>query len=388
MTLHIFNPDHDLALAANLAHFTAPRAGRLLHEELGFIPAIWAESGDAIVVNDVEKAYRAWTQLKEECLEAGLPLADSDKDFSFITRKELSALNACLPNLQISPWGWNLSLRTELLRSGMDETTLPSVETLEQYRQWSHRQWAADHLLPELRGLSELTVGESKCLHHFPEMEYGQDETSLLPSSFVLKSPWSSSGRGVRVLRNGIDERTAKWAANIIEQQGGIMLEPYYDRVLDFAMEYYIDSEGTVHYEGLSIFLTDKGAYSGNLLASEKEKADILCGYLPIELLENVRQRLLDLLAKHLKDYRGALGVDMMVVKEDGYRLHPCVELNLRRTMGHVALALTPQQPIADSCVENSEKRLPLAVMRTVVEGQYKLQISRVETDRAYKLFP
>ena len=32
----------------------------------------------------------------------------------------------------------------------------------------------------------------------------------------------------------------------------------------------------------------------------------------------------------------------MMVVRQDGQlMLHPCVEVNLRRTMGHVALAAT-----------------------------------------------
>ena len=41
--------------------------------------------------------------------------------------------------------------------------------------------------------------------------------------------------------------------------------------------------------------------------------------------------------------YRGYLGVDMMVCasKTPGkYLLNPCVEINMRRTMGHAALAL------------------------------------------------
>ena len=46
-----------------------------------------------------------------------------------------------------------------------------------------------------------------------------------------------------------------------------------------------------------------------------------------------------------LKDrYAGAFGIDMMVVRRDdgdGFLLHPCVEINLRRTMGHVAISLT-----------------------------------------------
>jgi hypothetical protein len=43
--------------------------------------------------------------------------------------------------------------------------------------------------------------------------------------------------------------------------------------------------------------------------------------------------------------YQGPFGIDMMVVStadKDGFLLHPCVEINLRRTMGHVALAIPP----------------------------------------------
>ena len=46
-----------------------------------------------------------------------------------------------------------------------------------------------------------------------------------------------------------------------------------------------------------------------------------------------------------LKDrYAGAFGIDMMVIRRDdgdGFLLHPCVEINLRRTMGHVAISLS-----------------------------------------------
>ena len=39
--------------------------------------------------------------------------------------------------------------------------------------------------------------------------------------------------------------------------------------------------------------------------------------------------------------YVGPFGVDMMVLSDrgNGFKIHPCVELNLRRTMGHVALS-------------------------------------------------
>ena len=45
------------------------------------------------------------------------------------------------------------------------------------------------------------------------------------------------------------------------------------------------------------------------------------------------------LLAHYGQGYRGVLGVDMMVCKatDESFKLHPCVEVNLRMNMGVVA---------------------------------------------------
>ena len=57
-------------------------------------------------------------------------------------------------------------------------------------------------------------------------------------------------------------------------------------------------------------------------------------------MLENIRDIIKNIMSSALKDvYTGPFGVDMMILN-NGY-IHPCVELNLRQTMGHVALALT-----------------------------------------------
>ena len=64
-----------------------------------------------------------------------------------------------------------------------------------------------------------------------------------------------------------------------------------------------------------------------------------------MDLLKAIRQKICTLMGVLLKDrYAGAFGIDMMVVRRDdgdGFLLHPCVEINLRRTMGHVAISLT-----------------------------------------------
>ena len=48
--IHIFNPEHDIALGAHVEQFTAPHAARQLRHDLGFLPMIWAEEGDKVIV--------------------------------------------------------------------------------------------------------------------------------------------------------------------------------------------------------------------------------------------------------------------------------------------------------------------------------------------------
>ena len=46
MTLHVFNPEHDIALAYDNKYFTAPHAGRQLRNDLDYLPVLWAAEGE------------------------------------------------------------------------------------------------------------------------------------------------------------------------------------------------------------------------------------------------------------------------------------------------------------------------------------------------------
>ena len=163
----------------------------------------------------------------------------------------------------------------------------------------------------------------------------------------VVKAPWSSSGRGVKYVSadefrtNGEYPAFQRWVSNIIFRQGGVTVEPYYNKVKDFGMEFEM-LDGKVHYLGLSLFDTVKNAYTGNLLCSEEEKVEIMKKYISEVALLSARQKIIDIVEPALKEnYNGPFGVDMMIAAKDGQlELVSCVELNLRRTMGHVALEL------------------------------------------------
>ncbi len=340
MKLHIFNPEHDLALAANLANFTAPHAGRQLRSDLSYIPFLWADEGDFILVDDIDSAL-----VKAQRVS----YAQAER-VEFVTKAQLEKImHETFLVDSIHPWGWNIALKHELLQLGTPDIMLPTDNALLQARSISSRKWAASHLQRNVLFTSDI-----------------RDLRKLLETKkqIVVKAPWSSSGRGVRYLSSEETEQihssqfsvseqrvqnsqltaSERWAQNIIDKQGGVTIEPYYNKVKDFGMEFET-VDGKVRYLGLSIFGTQKNTYVGNLLASEEEKEQILLNYVSREEIGSIRKNVIAIMEPALKGvYSGPFGVDMMVcATQPGGKdcfVNSCIELNLRRTMGHVALAI------------------------------------------------
>ncbi|MDE6013117.1 MAG: hypothetical protein K2J86_01380 [Prevotella sp.] len=336
MTIRIFNPEHDIALAANLSNFTAPHAGRQLRHDLGFLPALWAEEGDIVLVDDAEQARRSFHRFKglaSRYLEGSLHIsacqfAHSPSVFSSVQAQRLD------------PWGWDLALKARLLRLGVSEKQLPSDNQLDAIRHLSHRRTAIQ-LLPCLQ--REGTLGESFECTSTEEIE----EIIRRYGRLVLKAPWSSSGRGLRFVQESAfkTDHLMGWLRNLLTAQGSVIAEPYYNKVKDFGMEFMVSECGEVRYLGLSLFHTANGAYTGNILATESKKREMINRYIPINLLDDIQKNICtSLTPKFSNHYTGPFGVDMMICTspEGQFLLHPCVEINLRRTMGHVALSLTP----------------------------------------------
>lgn len=347
MTLHLFNPEHDLALAANLSNFTAPHAGRQLRADLGFIPALWAAEDDRVLVESVEDAERRFLLLAHRPFHG------------FIEKEQIRKE----PITGVSVWGWDPAICAFLKRQGVEERLMPNEEQMATIRELSSRRYAM-MLLSQLREPG--TVGEAVMVSTTAEVERQLD----VYGHIVVKAPWSSSGRGVRFMAGTISSNDAGWVRNVIDRQGAVMVEPYYHKVRDFGMEFESDGEGRVTYLGLSLFQTSGGAYTGNILAGEDEKQEMISRYIPIDLFNTIQEKICAWTGALFEGkYQGPFGVDMMVVTrddEEGFLLQPCVEINLRRTMGHVALSLTPfmEGLPKTMCVDYENNRYKICVKR------------------------
>ena len=296
MTLYIFNPENDMALADGKPGYTPPQQIQQMRRELWWLPEWWAEEGD-IVWNGEER----------------LNLSDDTK---------------------IRPWGWSPALCHQLKQAGVQESLLPSAKELEQIRQLSHRQTAVA-LLGELREQLPLDghiCGESVLCQSIEEVE----ETVSKHEETLLKAPWSSSGKGLMPSNN---EQWEAWAKRILKNQGSIVVERLIHKIADFALEFWLDGKGGVEYRGLSLFYTnERGAYLGNWVAPEGQKLAWLAQYIPLQHLQEIREWWEERLSRF--DYSGPVGIDMMLAEEG---ICPCIEVNWRWTMGLVSCLAAEQ---------------------------------------------
>lgn len=319
-SLHLFNPENDLALADGKASFTPP-AGALAVRRAGApLPLWWAEDGDAVLVSDPEIAQKAM-EIKSAHHLNGEIVSDAPA------------------GLRPDPWGWSAYTRRIFENAGVDCALLPSDSDIETIRALSHRRTAIEvH--------RRLSTHESV----MPVEAFSVQDAMLAVDRWgdaVVKLPWSSSGRGV-IYSNAAPRATFEgYVRGMIRRQGSVTIEPRYNRLLDFAMLFHA-ADGHVIYRGLSMFATDgHGFYNGNLVASQKEIArQIGSGY---EAFINPLEDALTAVVGNL--YSGWIGIDMLIHESGGKRLiAPCIEVNMRRTMGvaamHIAEKLKPCRPM------------------------------------------
>ena len=282
--IYIFNPEHDLCIANGDENFVPPRSA------MGFA--------------------KENTDLTEH-------LKRSNKQ-----------------RRQIIPWGWNHSLKKQLINEGIDPTSLPSEDELQFIRTHSRREFALDvH--------SRLNCGDSQVIgpnYRIVATSVSEIEAFISSNgSAVLKSPLSGSGKGIRFVREKLSESDEGWCRRILAKQGSVIVERRFEIIKECAMLFECHHEG-IDFIGYSLFESKNGTYSKNILASNEDIEDLLTGYIPRDTLIAIREDLTAILSDTLAGhYEGFLGVDQIICKTGNPAFIPVSEINLRMTMGLIA---------------------------------------------------
>ena len=317
MKIHLFNPENDLALGLGCRHYTPPPHATAIHRAGALLPMWWAERDDLILAPATlsEEAGRL-----AECFGLNGTVCQDATTFEGIE--------------EAAPWGWSADAKRQFLRAGVRDSILPTDEATMRMRELSHRRMSVE-IVSRLSGEYPIAI-ETTDPDRVVELE------RLNPGCFI-KSPWSGSGRGVFCARSLDSGALHRRAEGIIHRQGSVMVEKGLDKVADFAVLFHC-GEHRAEFMGLSLFQTEaRGMYSGNLVAPQGLLWDRFGQFgLTAELERLIAQLEPILTALIAGDYDGWAGIDMMVYRgADGQlEIMPCVELNLRMTMGVAAMKI------------------------------------------------
>ncbi len=256
----------------------------------------------------------------------------------------------------VRPWGWTpetLARFSPLLKAeGWPRVGSDCMQKLysKELAVELMRAFAAEH--SELATV--LGVGALAGVFCVDEQSVQAHASALLGAHewVVLKAPWGTSGRGMCRVNDwdGRSESEVGWLQRTLHAQGGVVVEPWLDRVCDFSLQFDVGDEGARARPRLTRPLVDRrGQYRGHVLGRP------LAGLEPrvlraiqgdggrapsmLKALESAGR----FVARRLSElgFRGSCGIDALVYREGvELRLKPIVEINARSTMGCVALAL------------------------------------------------
>ena len=318
-SLFVFNPENDLALANGTPYFTPPKMAQKIRFDLQMLPFWLAEGGDFIYApKSIEN------QAFIESVKSFLP-----------SKSEINLRYDDLGELEITPWGWSEALRYEF-STKIDKVTDFNLQKL---RDLSSRETVTEvYNYFSIHSAMNLPTSPRLCKTLEEVKQFVADNQNCM-----IKAPWSGSGKGVFNVNTENFQVYLPWIKGTLKKQGSILCEVFLNKVQDFAMEFYSDGE-SVRFVGYSVFENNsRFSYEQAIVANEKGLRSYLEQYIAGEQLDYTKVALICCLNEIIpQEYKGYFGVDMMLYKDENgqIKIMPCIELNLRMTMGLVSCKL------------------------------------------------
>lgn len=325
-----FNPDaesHVAAAARGRRHVPNARVAAM-EQDLEIAALAWCRRDDVLLLRR-PPALGHLARLREAGLELPeiVPLESLDE----LRRRKLGGL---------APWAW--SPDAEALFAGIevaDNSVFPNRGALPPgcfSKELGLRLEAALGLEPGGRLFGDAAAAAAAA----------EVEALLARGEVVVKGVHSCAGRARRII-DARDTRWRGWLDRALGEHGAVVVEPRLSVVADFSALYELDGAGEGRLVGMSVMENDRaGRYRGtrvgrkwgNLL-DPGVSAQLFAGE---DVMDWYGTRVPAALVGLLPGYRGPLGVDAMVHRRDdgGLALRVVVEVNVRMTMGRVALEI------------------------------------------------
>ncbi len=255
----------------------------------------------------------------------------------FIHEKEIQ------PQLisKVYPWGWTQLIKNRF-STHSPASALPILNSPSEFKAFFSRQTSLElthklstHTLPTFVSIPKLPLAMTS-VESIADL-YTQSEQGI-----VLKTLWSSSGRGLLFIRNQQQlNNSANWIKAQLKKHGLLIAEPIYNKVQDASLQFYITTDGTIEFLGINYFDADlQGHFSKEYFHTPESIRDEMPDY-KLWLYDLASSMKSSMLALNIpRKYQGPIGIDAMFIRDKNgqLRFYPLVEANLRCNMGLINL--------------------------------------------------
>lgn len=336
--IFLFNPTCEYAIANGSPNWLPNRLLHKMESDLSVLPMCFANKSDFVLVDKMPSAEFIDSL---QNLNIEIPNFISIKDAT----NNQQFLN--LPKNKLLPWGWSPAVHKFLLpfkqSCSAEFRKSPVFNWNPEHRQITSRKFAAD-ILKQLQ--KSFPVDYLMPMELSPKICTAQNDFENAIEDWgkiMVKAPWSSSGRGLQpITKTPVHVKVWEKVMGIVKEQGYALVEPLLNKVLDLAFLFELKM-GKVEFLGISNFCTNKkGQYEGNWLNGLPPTLEKRVLEFADFVIREIRQPLINTIenSELAVFYEGVFGVDALIYfdKNDNLKINPCLEINVRHTMGLLAL--------------------------------------------------
>ncbi len=336
--LFLYNPTCEMAIANGQVSYMPPRNLALFEYDMASFPFVFGNSNDFILVPNREDHTLAHLE------EIGWEIP------SLVVTPEDLPSDVC-EGLELHPWGWSPAVYSRF------SLFMPYLDAA--WPRSPFYSWNADLAFLLSRGTGYRFLETLRALYEADEKSYSllelpdkpiilKNESDLqrivqtfsLPA--VIKTPWSASGRGLYRIRNVADDPgKSPWVKGMLRRQKKLYVEAWQDKVQDVSFHFWLHPHH-IEFLGHNFFYTEPSGQFAGCAIGYPQNLFTLPG--DQKRVGEALDQAAHLLAAGLQtlqlnhEYTGPLGVDALFFSypERGGEvlLNPCVETNLRYTMG------------------------------------------------------
>lgn len=278
-----------------------------LKEQFSYLPLLYAEPEDQVLISDPINSSFINTLEKQAFWQKKLP--------------QISTNIRCIDDFDEA----NIEMWSTFDPGYLaHKKRFPPLELLSEIH--SKKYLFENHLTFPQSLLIDSLASLEKTLIHFPK-------------PCVLKALISSAGCGNFIFTDHTISKKKAARLFFFFQQGCMLLEPWVDRVFDFSTQWQVTPDKKIIYLGATEILTScQGRYQGSRVSCHSKLLSIYHDFF-LEHQNTCYQQLKKIAYRGLWGY---IGFDAMLYlnQDKKLMLHPIVEINARKTMGHIALKI------------------------------------------------